>query len=238
MDADQPTLAPDDSKGRYRLLLEDKVDCIALGDYGSDKSAINKKILDELKVQLPSLHVSTVQPPHQLSATISGSEENPIPFTTSQEISVSITIILHHTNLPVRIHGVPFLVVDQGMDGVLLGRPFLQKIGFDVQSHLRRVASDLHDKAYCELNPGTIKMASSTYRGLRYDFVAYDPIPLPESVDASIGLDQRDESDSGFSSIVYNKKHNGLSKVGQTALSAMLNKYRDVFGQTGTRRAS
>lgn len=39
------TLAPDESKGLYRVWLEDEVDCIAVGDYALEESAIDINLL-------------------------------------------------------------------------------------------------------------------------------------------------------------------------------------------------
>ena len=119
------TLAPDESKGRYRVLMQDIVDCIALGDYGSYESTIERNILQKRKVRQPSMHVTALHPPHELSAALSCTEEGLIVFTGSQKVTLSSIIILHITHLPVRIHGTPFLAVDRHMDEILRGCPCL-----------------------------------------------------------------------------------------------------------------
>ena len=77
------------------------------------------------------------------------------------------------------------------MDEILLCRPFLRKTGFDLKSHLREVASQLHENHYGDLNPDETKVSSATNQGLRYD-VADDPISLPDSAGASIDVDSRE----------------------------------------------
>lgn len=42
-----------------------------------------------------------------------------------------ITINVPDTHIPVRIRGVEFLVVDQNLDEILLGHPFLRDIGLE-----------------------------------------------------------------------------------------------------------
>ena len=60
----------DESKGRYRVILEDEVDAIALGDYGADESALPLTMLNRLKNTAKELVVTPVKPPFELSAAI------------------------------------------------------------------------------------------------------------------------------------------------------------------------
>lgn len=117
---------PDASEGRYRILLEDQVTAVALGDYGSDESAISSAVCDKLLASNQTGFPTILADPIKLSTAISSTTSNPITFTASRRVTLSVTIILPNTHLPIRIHGVPFLVVDQEMDEALLGRPFLK----------------------------------------------------------------------------------------------------------------
>lgn len=42
----------DAEEGLYRVLLEDKVETVVLGDYGSDFNAIPPRLLDEVRKEL------------------------------------------------------------------------------------------------------------------------------------------------------------------------------------------
>lgn len=72
----------------------------------------------------------------KLGAVVKRTKENPVEFSASREMTFGITIVLLGSNLPVRLRGVKFLIVDQEMDEVILGRPFLCAIGLDLESHL------------------------------------------------------------------------------------------------------
>lgn len=77
--------APDESSGRYRVLLEENVPTVALGDYGADESAIPRQIFDDLVKREIDLLVTTVNPAYELTTAISGSSESPVIFTASRK---------------------------------------------------------------------------------------------------------------------------------------------------------
>ena len=63
--------------------------------------------------------------------------------------------------------GVYATVVDQEMDEVLLGRPLLNKLGFDLKSHLETVKSSLHGKRFDERNEADVRMSKISYGGMK-----------------------------------------------------------------------
>jgi hypothetical protein len=80
---------------------------------------------------------------------------------------------------PLPLRRLEFLVVDQEMDEVLLGRLLLVAVGFDLTSHLEKVFDQVDDMEISS-DVGTSgssgKMASmSSYTGLRYDHTEDDP---------------------------------------------------------------
>lgn len=107
------------------------------------------------------------------------------------------------------------------MDEILLGRPFLRRIGFDLKSHLRTVATSLHDKDYSEIDSGKMKLSATRYRGFRYDSISDDPISITESVGASMGIDKDSEMEIAFTKMKKQGQQNGLSKTGQSVLSKL-----------------
>lgn len=72
------------------------------------------------------------------------------------------------------------------MDEVLIGRPFFQTFGFDLDSPLRSVR-DLVHKHVDEINYTDLKATSSHYKGLECGAADDDPIELPETAAATIG---------------------------------------------------
>ena len=163
-----------------------------------------------------------------------------ITFTASRSARLDTTIILPGSNIPVRIRGVKFIITDQEMNEILLGRPLLKAIGFDFHRHLLSVRDKVHDKDFSELvnEMGKISVLAYTfatppqggrYKGLSYNDFDDDPIALPESISAGIGKDSKESIDKAFRSIVENAKNNGISDNGKNRLINLLRKYRDVF---------
>lgn len=60
--------------------------------------------------------------------------------------------MLPEYNLSVQLHGVRSLVVDHEMDEVLLGRPFLKSLGFDLETHLEKVGKHIGGKHIDEID--------------------------------------------------------------------------------------
>ena len=191
----KPDESVDATEGIYRVIVEDTVSFVALGDYGADESALSAKQFQKVLSAVPNLKSDILPEPLSLSSAIRGSSENRIAFTASQTVDLSITIVLPETYLPIRIHQVPFLVVDQEMDEIFLGRPLLKKLGFDLKSHLESVGQVVNEKSFEEPNTGAILLTRAKFTGMRYNSVDDDPIALPEAAGANIGLDDPAEID-------------------------------------------
>ncbi len=197
---------PNAEDGRYRVLLEDKVDSVALGDPGSDYSAVSSALFEKVLSAAPGAGTKTFNQPMHLEAAVNGTEDNPIKFTASKSATLSITIALPGSHLPVRTREVGFLTVDQDMGEVLLGRPFLKAIGFDLKTHFEKVGPLVDDKHLYELNKRASKISALSYRGLAYQSADDDPIKLPETVAAGIGRDSKDSIDKAFADIMRDAK--------------------------------
>lgn len=129
----QPQLSPDDEEERYLVRLEDCTSCVALGDTGSDVSAMPLSLFENLLAAVPSIEVRNLANPTSFSTAIRSTAGQVITFTSSQTVVSSVTIVLPGSNIPVRIRDVQFFIVDQEVYEVLLGRPFLREIGFDLR---------------------------------------------------------------------------------------------------------
>ena len=152
-----------------------------------------------------------------------------VQFLASRSVVLSITIFLPVSNIPVRIRGIEFLITDQEMNEVLLGRPFLKAIGFNLHQHLREVREIVHNQDISNIKTGNAKLLAMIYRGLAYQSTDDDPIELPEALAAGIGQDSNDSINSTFSKMLGEAKKNGLSKERISRLTGMLEDYRDVF---------
>jgi hypothetical protein len=56
-----------------------------------------------------------------------------------------LTVELHLPSGPIRLRNVRWLVADQSMENVLLGRPLLKELGLDTPSHLSANRQEYHD---------------------------------------------------------------------------------------------
>lgn len=136
---------------RYRILLDETIDSIVLGDYGSNFNAITHDLLTKITTQSNTLPIEGLTPSIQLQTAINGTAYLPIEFTASISMKESITIINSGSNIPISIPGLNFIVVNQEMDTLLLGRPFFKAICFDLHYHLEGVKGIVKGKNICEL---------------------------------------------------------------------------------------
>ena len=217
---------PNADEGRFQVSIEDSVLDIILGDSGSDFNAIAASTLKKVKEAKPSLVVEPLESPIVLVGAFKTNEDS---FSASAKVNLTITIFLPGSRIPLRIRGVDFLVVDNEMDELLLGRPFLKSIGFDFKEHLLRIHSEIHDKDVSEIDPNILKSAAASYTGLSYTEADDDPIEPTEAIGAGIGKDSEEVIDLAFEKIILDAKKNGMSKKGLERVKHMLKKYRDVF---------
>lgn len=220
---------PNAAEGRYQVMIEDKIQAVALGDYGSDINAIPASIYETVIASEPTITTQTLPKPMLLKLAIANATEQGSDFTASRTSYMSVTIVLNGSNIPVRIRGVEFAVVDQEMDEVLLGRPFLKAIGFDLEEHLQRVHRHVHDKHIEELQSSRVKLAAVEYKGMAYQEIDDDPIDLPDVASAGFGKDSKEEIDEALERNMEEARCNGLSPKGQERLKNILLGYRDVF---------
>ena len=175
----------------------------------------------------PRLPVKKFNKPLQLAGAFNTDEGTTV--FSSRSVILTITIYLPGSNIPVRVRGVEFFVVDQAMDEILLGRPFLHSIGFNLEHHLVRVRNDIHDKHVEDLDPEQFKLSAAKYQGLPYINAEDDPIELPECLVAGIGQDTKSSIDSAFAKVIAEAEKNGISVKGSSEIAQMLDEFRDVF---------
>lgn len=220
---------PDADSGRYRVKIDDAVDAVALGDSGSDFSAITTKILKQMILANPKLKPETLAKPMELQTAINGSAKNQIRFTASQSVSTSITLLMPDSELPVRVRGVDFIVVDQDMDEVLLGRPFLKAIGFNLRTHLEEVGQSIHNRHVDELTQERGRIMKAAYSGMSYRCLDDDPIAPTKSISTGFGTDSESSMSKAFEEIISDGRNKGLSDEGENRLKAMMKKFRNIF---------
>lgn len=104
-------VSPNANEGRYGVKLDDTLFDVALGDYGSDFNAISAETFKNLKSLKSTISINKFSIPFKLSGAFKTEESS--TFTASQSINISITIFVPGPNIPVRVRGIEFLVVDQ-----------------------------------------------------------------------------------------------------------------------------
>lgn len=82
------------------------------------------------------------------------------------------------------------MVVNQEMDEVLLGRPFLKTLRFDLNFHLNHISGSINGQNIKDF--GTDYLLSATYRVVRYADDD-DPIDPPHYLQAWFGDDSPKE---------------------------------------------
>ena len=102
---------PDADEGRFRIALNDTVLDIVLGDSGSYFSVITKSTMDKVVKATPSLPVKSLQKPITVVCQFKTDKHD--KFSPSQSVALTVTINLPGSNIPVRVCGVEFFVVDQ-----------------------------------------------------------------------------------------------------------------------------
>jgi hypothetical protein len=81
------------------------------------------------------------------------------------------------------------------MSEILIGRPLLKAIGFDLEEHLETDRDVLNNSKFDTNLLNTVntrsfgKAARSTYTGLQYTTADSDPVPPTETAGAAMGTD-------------------------------------------------
>ena len=187
-------IGPLSRDGRWSCRIENKRDTVALGDISADQSAILRAFICSL--QAAGIKVAVIKQfnePLQLDAAIKLPGD--VPFTTSSVVNLCITISLPCG--PLRLRNVEFLVVDQQIDEILLGRPRLKCLGFDLDSHMQRIQTTMDNADISSLMSDSMKTNNAgdslkaaniilQYKGLWYDSIEDDPIPFSNGITEGI----------------------------------------------------
>ncbi len=172
----------DPSDRRIFATIKEVLDCAILGDSGADESAISKSMVDKIVQRGRHAEVTPLRNPIQLSPAIKLPQS--VPMSASERVHLTVKIYLPCE--PLRLRRVGFLMVDQEMEKVLLGRPLMKSLGFDWQSHLETVRDEFDDKAVSLLgnpggkhhhSPGPKSARSRPKKTLFHKWRLRDPIP-------------------------------------------------------------
>lgn len=219
------------SDGRWKATLGDNTDVIARGDDGADYSCIPRSVLKDLT----QLGKKPIEQKLNRTICLEGA-------TTKQKIKAKSIVIadvtLQLSCAPLRLRNTEWLVLEDDMSEILLGKPLLKALGIDVDDYLEANRSVLHNKTFNTDLLAQINSASnasgkaarlSCYSGLTAENADPDLIePLP-SAGAAMGEDTEDEIQDAFRKMIQNAKDREMSQKGLQSLRELLQEFRDIF---------
>lgn len=101
--------------GRLHTLIDDIFECVALIEYGSDVSNLAKSFMDQCISSGVNFETRKLPEPQQIYMETEESKNwDWIPSRSI--VKLSITIMIPDSQIPLRLNGVLFLVIDQDMD--------------------------------------------------------------------------------------------------------------------------
>lgn len=223
------------SEGRWEVLLHDKVLAIALGDIGADYSAVPRRLVQKLVKFGSEIPESVLDSPLKLSVAVRLPKNDPIIATSKVFLSIRLKLPCG----PLCLRRVEFIVVENDMEEILLGRPLLKCLGFDLGRHLEDVRDKYHNADVSSLMPVAAEPESESlvlnrfaaYTGIRYNDADSDsdPIPLPNSIGASMGIDSEQDIETAITNTVRSAEANRISEEGSARISRLLASYRDIL---------
>ena len=222
------------TEGRWKATVEDKITSVALGDIGADWSAVPQRMIDDLQACGVYISTTALEKPIELEVAVKMPQNISIKAVSKARLNIKLMLPCG----PLRLRRVEFLVIDHDMEEILLGRPLLKCLGFDLETHLAKIRTQFDDVDIGNLMNESLESSLggqgkfsrfASYTGLRYATIEDDPINLPEAAGASIGTDDPAEIDSAIKEMVQQATNNGMSKNGIVVLQQTLSEYRDVF---------
>lgn len=127
------------------------------------------------------------------------------------------------------MRGISFLIIDQEMDKVFLGRPLLKSLKFDLGNHLEQVRYQVHKKLVKDLGTKNAKLSSEKYKGISYCSEDYYHVELPEGIATGFGRDTPEEITNALGKIQAEEERNGISPQGDITIRQIMNNNRDVL---------
>jgi len=157
----EPVDRPSGMSGRYSATLADKVEVVLNGDYGSDHCALSEKHLAKCAAAGIFVSVLPLDTPISMAVALNGNDTEQLKFQSKRKARISTTLNL--PTGPLRLRNVEYLVFEEDMDEVLLSRPLLQSIGFNLDDHLASVREVFHDTDFSHVGfSSTIMPQQST----------------------------------------------------------------------------
>lgn len=217
--------------GRWEATLGDNMKVVARGDVGADFSCIPRKLVKDLKTNGDRPKETKLDKPIILEGATT-------KHKTRAASMIRSDVMLQLNCAPLRLRNIEWLILEDDMSEILLGRPLLKAIGFDVDEHLesnhavldgKEFDTDLLSQVNSLSNPNGKLARSSYYKGLISTDADVDPVPEVETAGAAMGEDSAEDIQEAFRVMLTKAKDQGMSKEGLEKAEALLNEFKDVF---------
>jgi RNase H-like domain found in reverse transcriptase/Reverse transcriptase (RNA-dependent DNA polymerase)/Integrase core domain/Integrase zinc binding domain len=168
-------LGGDTPAGRVMVTLESVLHTIALPDSGADSNVIPRSIIRQLEALGTFVPIRSLQKPVQIQLALHG------PGCTAQVTQqAQLTMDLLLVAGPLRLRRCNWLIVEQEMDEVLIGRPLLEALGLNACEHLASVRDEYQnlDCSSISLGPTGGKLTRVLLQQLPEDSGSSPPVSL------------------------------------------------------------
>jgi len=216
-------IGPKQGSGRYRGLLADTVPVVVNGDYGADHSAMCEFHIQACSEAGIFVQLLTLERPISMELALNPTKTEEVrEYSTNRKARISTT--LETSSGPLRFRNVEYLVFKEHMPEVLLSRPVLMSIGFNLDEHLSEVRDRYHDADFSHIgfNPGTPSVGQSAVSGrlsrllLKQDNQTDHTLPVDESEEYNphseepplLSDDSADELDQDSSRLICSDEDN------------------------------
>lgn len=125
---------------RYKVTINDSVSEIELGDSGSHVSTIPRRVLDAKPEAGTTRQRTHFEQTKQLQSAVKSSKK--VPSTASMQVRVNFLLVSRAGGL-LHLRNFDFWVINEDLDEIILGRPLLYFIRFDLDLHLTKVREEI-----------------------------------------------------------------------------------------------
>ena len=137
--------------GRVKVTFESVFDTIALPDSGADDNVIPRSLVQALEEAGIFVPTRSLKKPVRIELALQGPS-----LSCEVRQQAQLTVDLNLVAGPLRLRRCNWLIVEQGMDEVLIGRPLLEALGLNACEHLSSVRDE-----YQDMDCSTIPSASA-----------------------------------------------------------------------------
>ena len=151
------------TNGKFNGKIEDTVHVVINGDYGADLSGISESHSRQCEQNGLFIATKHLETPTEVQLALCD-PENPQVYISRKKARLSITLDLPIG--PFRLRNVEFHVFKEELPQVILSRPLLQSIGFDLTKHLHLVRNSFHDMDFSHIGGADGEDTSAVPTGL------------------------------------------------------------------------